>query len=53
MLGYVLASIVMEGYKILPCQPRDKSAPLTVYILVTWKWKVNPVISLAELLGMC
>ena len=30
-------AIVMEGYKALPCHPCDKSAPLTVYTLMTWK----------------
>ena len=40
--GYVLLSIVIEGYKILPCHPCHKSAPLTVFTL-TWKLKINPV----------
>ena len=25
-------TIVIEGYTMLPCHPRGKSAPLTVYI---------------------
>ena len=48
-----LASIVIEGYTTLSCQPCNKSAPLTIYVLMTWKRKVNPVFSLAGLLGMC
>ena len=31
----------------------DKSATLTVYILMIWKCKINHVLSLAGLLGMC
>ena len=30
---YPLLSIVIEGYKLLPCHPCHKTAPLTVYIL--------------------
>ena len=37
VIGYVIPSIVIEGYTTLPCQPCDKSAPLTVYILMPWK----------------
>ena len=36
LVGYVIPSIVKEGYTTLPCQPCDKSAPLTVYILIAW-----------------
>ena len=36
-IGLTLASIVIQGFNILPCHPYVKSTPLTVYIVMTWK----------------
>ena len=51
-LGYRLPSTVMEGYTILPCHPCDRSALLTVYILMTWTGSEKSTLWLVGLLGM-